>query len=95
MGHRTCVLLGVFACFLGLNINLWSQSIPAANGIRGYLDPRTGIFHSMPHPDLQDRPRPCRVGLGWSPPGTSANHPGVRGLDGMLSGHGTTRVLRF
>jgi hypothetical protein len=34
MGHRTCVLLGVFACFLGLNINLWSQSIPAVNGIR-------------------------------------------------------------
>lgn len=24
------------------------------NGIRGYLDPRTGIFHSMPLPDLQE-----------------------------------------
>jgi hypothetical protein len=64
MGHRTCVLLGVFACFLGLNINLWSQSNPAANGIRGYLDPRTGIFHSMPHPDLQeaDVPPPATFG---------------------------------
>jgi len=64
MGHRTCVLLGVVACFLGLNINLWSQSIPAVNGIRGYLDPHTGIFHSMPHPDLQeaDVPPPAAFG---------------------------------
>ena len=64
MGHRTCVLLGVFACFLGLNINLWSQSIPAVNGIRGYLDPRTGIFHSIPLPDLQeaDVPPPATFG---------------------------------
>jgi len=63
MGHRTCVLLGVFACFLGLNINLWSQSIPAVNGI-GYLDPRTGIFHSIPLPDLQeaDVPPPATFG---------------------------------
>lgn len=64
MGHRTCVLLGVVACFLGLNINLWSQSVPAVNGIRGYLDPRTGIFHSMPHPDVQeaDVPPPAATG---------------------------------
>jgi hypothetical protein len=54
MGQRLLILLAVLACFLGLNINLWSQSTPAVNGIRGYLDPHTGIFHSMPHPDLQD-----------------------------------------
>ena len=64
MGHRTCVLIGVFACFLGLNTNLWSQSIPAVNGIRGYLDPRTGIFHALPVPDLQeaDVPPPAATG---------------------------------
>ena len=64
MGHRTCVLLGVFACFLGLNINLWSQSIPAVDGIRGYMDPRTGIFHAIPLPDLQeaDVPPPATFG---------------------------------
>ena len=28
----------------GFNVNLWSQSTPALNGIRGYLDPRTGDF---------------------------------------------------
>lgn len=54
MGRRLSTLLCVLACFLGLNISLWSQSIPAVNGIRGYLDPRTGIFHSMPHPPQQD-----------------------------------------
>jgi hypothetical protein len=47
-----------------LNINLWSQNTPAANGIRGYLDPRTGIFHAMPLPDLQeaDVPPPAATG---------------------------------
>ena len=54
MGRKLPILLGTLACLLGLNISVWSQSIPAVNGIRGYLDPRTGIFHSMPHPDLQD-----------------------------------------
>ena len=64
MGQRLLVLLAVLACFLGLNINLWSQSIPEVNGIRGYLDPRTGIFHSMPNPDLQeaDVPPPATFG---------------------------------
>lgn len=64
MGHRMLILPAVLACLLGFNLNLWSQSIPAVNGIRGYLDPRTGIFHSMPHPDLQeaDAPPPAPFG---------------------------------
>lgn len=64
MGQRLLILPAVLACFLGLNINLWSQSIPAVNGIRGYLDPHTGIFHSMPHPDLPeaDVPPPTTFG---------------------------------
>lgn len=64
MGHRMLILPAVLACLLGFNMNLWSQSTPAVNGIRGYLDPRTGIFHSMPLPDLQgaDVPPPTTFG---------------------------------
>lgn len=64
MGHRMLTLPAVLACLLGFNMNLWSQSVPAVNGIRGYPDPRTGIFHSMPHPDLQaaDVPPPTTFG---------------------------------
>jgi len=64
MGHRMLILPAVLACFLGLNTNLWSQSIPSVNGIRGYLDPRTGIFHSIPHlvQDAADVPPPATFG---------------------------------
>lgn len=64
MGQRLLILPAVLACFLGLNINLWSQSVPAVNGIRGYLDPHTGIFHSMPHlaQDAADVPPPAAFG---------------------------------
>lgn len=36
------------ACFLGINLPLWGQNAATVPGIRGYLDPRTGIFHSIP-----------------------------------------------
>jgi hypothetical protein len=36
------------ACFLGMNFSLWGQNATAVPGIRGYLDPRTRIFHSTP-----------------------------------------------
>jgi hypothetical protein len=38
------------ACFLGINLSLWGQNAPTVPGIRGYMDPKTGIFHSIPDP---------------------------------------------
>jgi hypothetical protein len=54
MGRKLPTLLGVLACFLGLTMNLWSQSNLPVKGIRGYLDPRTGLFHSLPQAALPD-----------------------------------------
>ena len=54
MGHRLSTLLVVCMFFLGMTVSLWGQSGSAVNGIRGYLDPRTGIFHSMPQAATQE-----------------------------------------
>ena len=37
----------LFASILGTSLSLWGQD-EAARGIRGYLDPRTGVFHPLP-----------------------------------------------
>lgn len=42
------------ACFLGMNLSLWGQNVTAVSGIRGFVDPRTGIFHSIPQPQAAD-----------------------------------------
>ena len=47
MGRQLPILLGVLACFLGINVSAWSQNTPTVNGIRGYLDPRTGAFRPV------------------------------------------------
>lgn len=52
--NRLCSLLCVCACLIGLNVALWGQSAPTVSGIRGYLDPRTGIFHSLAQMTPQD-----------------------------------------
>ena len=52
--NRLCSLLYVCACLIGLNGALWGQSAPTVSGIRGYLDPRTGIFHSLSQVTPQD-----------------------------------------
>jgi len=54
VSHKLSILFLVVACSLGLNVSLWGQSAAAAHGIRGYLDPQTGVFHTMPHPAMQD-----------------------------------------
>ena len=54
MNHKLSTFFLVAACFLGMNASLWGQSSAAAHGIRGYLDPQTGSFHTIPHPVLQD-----------------------------------------
>lgn len=54
MTHKLSTFCLVFACFLGMNLSLWGQNAAAVHGIRGYLDPQTGAFHTLPHPELQD-----------------------------------------
>lgn len=54
MSHKLLTLLLLSACFLGMNATLWGQNAIPNRAIRGYLDPRTGIFHSIPHPDTPD-----------------------------------------
>jgi len=54
VNHKLSTFFLVFACFLGLNVSLWGQNAAAARGIRGYLDPQTGVFRTIPHPDVED-----------------------------------------
>lgn len=58
MRHRLSTLILLFACFLAMNLSLLGQDAAAVHGIRGYLDPRTRIFHSIPHPDAPDAADP-------------------------------------
>ena len=48
MSHKVSTTLLLFACFLGMNASLCGQNAAAARGIQGYLDPRTGVFHTLP-----------------------------------------------
>jgi hypothetical protein len=61
VSHKLLTLLLLSACFLGLNATLWGQDAIPNRAIRGYLDPRTGIFHSIPHPDTLDEDAPPPV----------------------------------
>ena len=56
MNHKLSTFFLLFACFLGMNVSLWGQSATAKqqHGIRGYLDPQTGTFHTLPLPEVQD-----------------------------------------
>ncbi len=58
MSHKLLTLLLLSACCLGMNTTLWGQNAIPNRAIRGYLDPRTGIFHSIPHPDTLDEAAP-------------------------------------
>jgi hypothetical protein len=58
VSHKLLTFLVLSACFLGVSISLWGQSAIPPHGVRGYLDPRTGIFHSIPHPDTVDEAEP-------------------------------------
>jgi hypothetical protein len=44
-----------------MNATLSGQNAIPNRAIRGYLDPRTGIFHSIPHPDTLDEDAPPPV----------------------------------
>ena len=59
MSRKLPILLCVLACVLGMNGALWGQNAAAAHGIRGYLDPQTGMFHALPHPATSDAEVPA------------------------------------
>jgi hypothetical protein len=61
VNHKLSTFLLVFACFLGMNASLWGQNAAATHGIRGYLDPQTGAFHTLPHPELEEGAVPPAV----------------------------------
>jgi hypothetical protein len=58
VSHKLLTLLLLSASFLGTTATLWGQNAIPNRAIRGYLDPRTGIFHSSPHPDTLDEAAP-------------------------------------
>ncbi len=58
MSHRLLTLLLLSACFLGMNVSAWAQNAVPVHGIRGYLDPRTRIFHSIPQLEAADAAEP-------------------------------------
>ena len=61
MSHKVTTLCLLVACFLGMSISLWGQNAAAPHGIPGYLDPRTGIFHSTPPLALPDAEPPAKT----------------------------------
>ena len=64
MSYKLSIVLCLCPCLLGMSVSLWGQDAAAVHGIRGYLDPRTGIFHSMPHPALPDGETPATTTFG-------------------------------
>lgn len=56
MNRKLSLLLCVCACFLGMNAALWSQNATATRGVLGYLDPHTGAFRVLPHPNAEAEP---------------------------------------
>jgi hypothetical protein len=52
------------ACFLVMSLTLWGQGqskSTVTHGIRGYLDPQTGVFHAAPRTEAQDAVEPAAV----------------------------------
>ncbi len=47
-----------------MSLTLWGQGqskSAVTRGIRGYLDPQTGVFHATPRPEPQDAAEPAAV----------------------------------
>jgi hypothetical protein len=53
--NRVLIVLLVCACLVA-GAPLWGQNSAAQHGIRGYLDPLTGAFHSLPQPEADVEP---------------------------------------
>jgi len=54
VSQKVSTLCLLVVCTLGINLSLWGQNASATRGIPGYMDPRTGIFHALPSPEIQD-----------------------------------------
>ena len=46
MNHKLSSVVLLCACVLGSAVSLWGQEAGAVRGVPGYLDPRTGEFHT-------------------------------------------------
>jgi hypothetical protein len=47
VNRKLLTILLLVACSLAIGTSLWGQDAAAAPGIQGYLNPRTGVFHSI------------------------------------------------
>jgi hypothetical protein len=52
--HKLSIFSVLFVSLLGMSISLWGQKSAAPQGIRGYLDPQTGVFHALPAAQADD-----------------------------------------
>jgi hypothetical protein len=52
--HKLSTLSVLFVGFFVMSVSLWGQSSTAPHGIRGYLDPQTGVFHALPTVQAED-----------------------------------------
>jgi hypothetical protein len=63
VSHKLSIFCLLAVCFLGMNATLWGQgqarNSPASHEIRGYLDPQTGVFHTVVHPEVQGDVEPA------------------------------------
>lgn len=64
MNYRLSTLALLLACLVGMNPSLWGQNAAAVQGIRGYLNPRTGAFHPLPVVEAQDEVAPALTTFG-------------------------------
>jgi hypothetical protein len=46
--HKLSILSVLFVGFFVMSTLAWGQQSTAPRGIRGYLDPQTGVFHTLP-----------------------------------------------
>jgi len=55
VNRKVFTIFSLVACFLAAgSASLWGQDAAASPGVPGYLNPRTGIFHSIGRPVPQD-----------------------------------------
>jgi hypothetical protein len=52
--HKLSIFSILFASLFVMSVSLWGQTSATPRGIRGYLDPQTGVFHALPAAQLDD-----------------------------------------
>lgn len=53
MKHKLSIFSVMFVTLL-MSVSLWGQTSATPHGIRGYLDPQTGVFHALPAVQADD-----------------------------------------